>query len=85
VVTRYYLRFMAKDKPGVLASIARILAGYKISIASVKQKEVNRGRVAPVVILTHRAKEANLQKAIQKISALAIIKQPTQIIRIEDL
>ena len=26
VVTRYYLRFMAKDKPGVLAAIARILA-----------------------------------------------------------
>jgi homoserine dehydrogenase len=85
VTTRYYLRFMAKDRPGVLAAIAKILASCKISIASVKQKEVSKGKLAPVVILTHRAKEADLQKALLRIGKLAIVKHPTQVIRIEDL
>ena len=83
--TRYYMRFMVKDQPGVLATISKILAHYKISIASVKQKEVSKGRVAPIVMLTHQAKEDNLQKALARINNLAIVRQPGQIIRIEDL
>jgi len=85
VTTRYYLRFMAKDRPGVLAAIAKVLASCKISIASVQQREVSKGKLAPVVILTHRAKEADLQKALARIDKLDIVKHPTQVIRIEDL
>lgn len=85
IITRYYIRFMAKDRPGVLAAIAKVLASCKISIASVKQKEVSKGRAAPVVMLTHRAKEADLQRSLKKIHNLGIVKEPTQIIRIEDL
>ena len=76
---------MAKDRPGVLAAIAKVLASCKISIASVQQREVSKGKLAPVVILTHRAKEADLQKALARIDKLDIVKHPTQVIRIEDL
>jgi homoserine dehydrogenase len=85
VVSRYYIRFMAKDRPGVLAQIAKILAVCEISIASVKQKEISEGRLAPIVMITHKAKEENLQKAMLKIGQLSMIKQPIQVIRIEDL
>jgi homoserine dehydrogenase len=36
--SRYYIRFMAVDKPGVLAKVSGILAKWGISIASVTQK-----------------------------------------------
>jgi len=38
--SRYYLRFDVPDRPGVLASVARVLAEFGISIAAVLQKEM---------------------------------------------
>lgn len=85
---RYYIRFMAVDKPGVLAKISKILAQNNISIASVTQKEVSssaRTKFVPIIMLTHKAQEGSLRKAVKKIDELSVIKSPTQVIRIEDL
>ena len=76
---------MTQDLPGVLAKIAKILASLKISIASVTQKERKKGKIVPIVMLTHEAKEENIKKALHKIDTLSIVKRPSQIIRIEDL
>ncbi len=81
---RYYIRFTALDKPGVLAQVSRILAERKISIASVTQKERQKARYVPIVILTHRAQEKNMLKAREKIDRLSLIKPPIQVIRIEE-
>ena len=85
VRARYYIRLMAQDYPGVLAKVSRILASLKISIASVTQKERNRGRVVPIIILTHEAREDSLRRALDEIDSLRMIKGPSQRIRIEDL
>ncbi|MBL7073541.1 MAG: homoserine dehydrogenase [Candidatus Omnitrophica bacterium] len=79
----FYLRFSAIDKPGVLAGIASILSKYKISIANVSQEERKAGQVVPVVILTHKAKEGNMQKAIKEIDKKSYVKKKTVVIRIE--
>ncbi|MCM8815725.1 MAG: homoserine dehydrogenase, partial [Candidatus Omnitrophica bacterium] len=55
IETRYYLRFTAVDRPGVLAKVAKILGENKISIASVIQKQENPEHAVPIVMLTHRA------------------------------
>lgn len=83
VKSKYYIRFSAYDKPGVLAEIAGILGEYKISIASVIQKE--QGDIVPVVMLTHKAKEGDLRNAIQKIDNLEAIKNKSLIIRVEEI
>jgi len=85
IKSRYYIRFMAQDRPGVLAKISKILASLNISIASVTQKERKRGKFVPIVMLTHEAKEGRINKALAKIDKLRVIKSPSQIIRIEDL
>ena len=54
VETRFYIRFMVIDKPGVLASITTVLGQHNISIASVNQKQEDKGSTVPVVILTHQ-------------------------------
>ncbi len=85
IKARYYMRMMAQDNPGVLAKVSKILASFKISIASVNQKERKEGKVVPVIMITHRAKEDNVKKALATIDKLSVIKGPSQIIRIEDL
>ncbi len=84
IVSRYYLRFTVIDKPGVLASIASLLGREGISIASVMQKEGYSGDGVPVIILTHRAKERGVKRALTEIEKLDIIKQRTILIRIEE-
>lgn len=81
---RYYFRFTALDKPGVLAKISKILGENNISISSVIQKQENPQKAVPIVMLTHKAEEKNVKKAISEIDNLDVIKKPTIIIRVEE-
>ena len=83
VETRYYLRFLVIDRPGVLARIAGVLGRHQISIASVHQKERRAAKVVPVVMMTHEAREANVRRALQAIDRLGVVKSPTVAIRTE--
>ena len=69
VLCEYYLRFMARDKPGVLGAIASVLGRNGISIASVIQQ--GRGEeetTVPVIMRTHEARERNLKRALAAIT-----------------
>ncbi|MFH0764160.1 MAG: homoserine dehydrogenase [Candidatus Omnitrophota bacterium] len=81
--TRYYVRFSAIDKPGVLAKISGILAKYKISIANVTQKERKAAGIVPIVMMTHDALERDMSKALKEIDALGVIKKKSVRIRVE--
>lgn len=83
--SKYYIRFIALDKPGVLAHVSGILAKFGISIASVTQKERSRQEVVPIVMVVHNAKEKNLRSALVAIDALNSIKEKTVAIRIEEV
>ncbi|MBA4392746.1 MAG: homoserine dehydrogenase [Desulfobacca sp.] len=83
VITHYYFRFSALDSPGVLSTIAGILGGHQISIASVIQKGRDLGGAVPIVMMTHEARESGVQEAIKKIDRLPVIKDKTVIIRVE--
>ncbi len=85
IESRYYIRFMAQDKPGVLAKIAGVLARYSISIASVTQKERRRAKSVPIVMVIHEAKEKDLRTALDIIDKMNIIHEPSVAIRIEDI
>ncbi len=84
IVSRYYLRFAADDKPGVLSQVSGILGRYDISITSMIQPEQEIGGAVPIVMMTHDAKEANVRKALAEIDALAVIKERSRFIRIEN-
>ncbi|SMC24009.1 homoserine dehydrogenase [Desulfacinum hydrothermale DSM 13146] len=84
VVTRYYFRFSAVDRPGVLSKISGILGENAISIAAVIQKGRQVGGAVPIVMLTHEAQEEAVRRSLQAIDRLDIVRGPTRIIRIED-
>ncbi len=79
---QYYFRFSAQDQPGVLAAIAHILGNNGISIQAVTQKGRHNAGPVPIVMLTHEAKEASVQKALAAIDDLEVITDPTVLIRV---
>jgi len=83
VVSRYYFRFSALDKPGVLSKISGILGNYNISITSVIQKGRRFGETVPLVVLTHEAKEKDVRRAIEEIDRLTVVTNKTVFIRVE--
>jgi homoserine dehydrogenase len=83
VKSKYYIRFMAVDKPGVLASIAGVLADFRISIADVTQKGRNKRRAVPIVMMTHEATEADLRKALAMIDKFKFISGKPVAVRME--
>jgi len=84
VRTRYYIRFSAIDKPGVLAKISGVLGKHDISIATVAQKERMASKVVPIVMLTHEALERDMESALKEINALKVIRKKSIRVRIED-
>ena len=83
--SRYYIRFIAVDKPGVLAKISGILSKYKISIATVTQKERRQAQAVPIMMIIHESKEKDLRSALSAIDRLDIIKEKSVAIRIEEV
>jgi homoserine dehydrogenase len=73
IVTHYYFRFDAMDRPGVLASIAGILGKYAISLKYVHQKGRKTNGSVPVVMLTHHAREADVARALAEITSLDVV------------
>ena len=82
--TRYYLRLLAKDQPGVLAQVTAALGAHGISLSAILQRENHAGQFVPVVITTHLAKEGSMQAALRQIDALDTIQAPTVCLRILD-
>ncbi len=86
IVTNYYFRFSALDRPGVLSKISGILGKHNISIAAVIQKgrATDRTGSVPVVMTTHESRERDVRAALKEIDRLAVLKGKTVRIRIED-
>jgi homoserine dehydrogenase len=86
VETGYYLRLCAKDRPGVMADIARILGDGGISIEAIIQKEPQEGeQTVPVILLTRTVREQQMNAAIRSIEALETIEGRVTRIRMEHL
>lgn len=84
VRTRYYLRVMAVDKPGVLSKVSGILGSHGISIASVIQKGRHARASVPVVMMTHEAVEGAMRRALAEIDALDVVSGRTVCLRVEE-
>lgn len=84
LLSRYYVRLLAMDAPGVLAEVTNILGRHNISLSAVLQRETNGGQHVPVVITTHLAKEGEMRAALREIDALKTIAPPSICLRIID-
>jgi homoserine dehydrogenase len=79
VRTRFYLRLVVEDRPGVLGEIAGILARQQISISSVIQHEAledHEGSPVPLVIMTHTARTGSFRAAVAEMERLKSVVAP---------
>ena len=83
VVSQYYMRIFADDKPGVMAEITNKLAEQKISIEAVTQHEPNNNNSPiPIVMITDRVDGEHIKSAIKNIEAMPHIREKVYSIRI---
>ena len=82
--TQYYFRFAAQDQPGVLSKISGVLGRFGISLKSVHQKGRETKGPVSIVMLTHRAKEADVKQAMAELTRLDVVTDQPMVIRIED-
>ena len=84
IVTPYYLRLTVIDRPGVLAKVTRIFADFDISIEAILQKEpATESDPVPVILLTQRVCERDIDHAISEIEGLEEVVQKIVRIRVE--
>ncbi len=83
--TKYYLRLNVADRPGVFAQICKVLGDLQISIASAIQKETDEeARRAEIVLMTHRAREDSVQKALDILKDLEVVNSVGNLVRVEE-
>ena len=83
---RFYMRVMAKDQPGVVASYGKVLGDHDISISGALQHEgCGPDNTVPVVITTHLTSQKNVAAALEDIKKLDIISGEPICIRIVDI
>lgn len=73
VISCHYLRLSVQDTPGVLGRIASVLGDTEISIEAVIQKPSRADGTAPLVILTHQAREADMTQALEQLKSMDVI------------
>jgi homoserine dehydrogenase len=74
--TKHYLRFLVKDRPGIIASLATILSHYHINIDAVVQKPGCEKSHLPFLITLEECNSALVEQALQQINALDFQVQP---------
>jgi homoserine dehydrogenase len=83
----YYIRLLARDKPGTAATIARRLAQQQISMESIVQRHGkdggNSGSAVPVILITYATSEDAVRRALAAVGRDKVISGRPQVIRIE--
>lgn len=75
-ITRHYLRFLVKDRPGIIASLATILAQSGINIDAVLQKPGCPKSHLPFLITLEECKTSLVDQALKQVNALDFMVQP---------
>jgi homoserine dehydrogenase len=74
--TRHYLRFVVKDEPGIIASLALILCRAGINIDSVFQRPGFPKDKLPFVITLEPCAASQVKEALEHIAKLEFLVQP---------
>ena len=81
--TKFYLRIIADDKPGVLACVSDVFAKHGVSIRSMIQPYVADGTTAELIFMTHTALDSDFEAALKEIENLECVEEIGTMIRVE--
>jgi len=80
-MTRYHVAIDVDDRAGVLAAVATAFADHGVSIQTVRQE--GRGLDAQLVVVSHRATDAQLSATVDQLRAMETVREVTSVMRVE--
>lgn len=80
---KYFILLHVDDKAGVLAQITQIFAEYEVSLASVVQQPNEYNPDAEIIIVTHNASKASMDKVRKHFESLDVIRKVKSVYRVE--
>lgn len=81
LVTRFYARFLTRDRPGVIGKLGTSFGNHQVSLESVVQTGIH-GELAEIVVVTHDVREGNFRQALDEIRTLDTIDSIPSILRV---
>ena len=79
--SRFYVRFLSLDVPGVIGRLGTCFGAHHVSIESIVQTGFQAGR-AEIVVVTHTVSEGNFRSALAEIGAMDSIDSIPSILRV---
>jgi homoserine dehydrogenase len=81
IVSRFYVRLLALDRPGVLGKLGLCFGDHAVSLESIVQIGM-RDNYAEMVIVSHEVPEANFQTALDDIRNFPEIHSVASVLRV---
>ncbi|MBE3579420.1 MAG: homoserine dehydrogenase [Caldanaerobacter subterraneus] len=81
--SKYYIRLIAFDRPGVMSKITGVLGNKGISLLSVVQKG-SLGETAEIVLVTHIANTGKVLEALKEIEELKEVEKIESVIKVRE-
>lgn len=81
LVTRFYVRVLAQDSPGVIGKLGTCFGNHNVSLESIVQIGLRDNR-AEIVVITHHVREGNFRQALEEISAFEGIATVSSVLRV---
>lgn len=81
VVTRFYVRLLAKDEPGVIGQLGTCFGRHQVSLESIVQIGKRDG-CAEIVVVTYEVREGNVRQAIKELEGTEAIARVPSILRV---
>ncbi|MEB3288418.1 MAG: homoserine dehydrogenase [Leptolyngbya sp.] len=81
IVSRFYVRLLAKDEPGVIGKLGLCFGAHAVSLESIVQTGIHDDG-AEIVIVSHEVTEANFQTALDEIRDFPEIASVASVIRV---
>ncbi|MGZ9585109.1 homoserine dehydrogenase [Paenibacillus marinisediminis] len=83
ISSKNFILLHVHDKAGVLAQITQAFAKYDVSLESVVQQPNPYNPDAEIVIITHHASQANMNRVLEYFENLDVIKKIKSVYRVE--
>lgn len=83
ISSKYFILLYVADKAGVLAQITQVFAEYEVSLESVLQHPNPSNPNAEIIIITHEANQAAVNKVLKHFESLDVIQQIKSVYRVE--
>ncbi|MCY7478520.1 homoserine dehydrogenase [Paenibacillus larvae] len=83
IVYKSFILLHVDDEAGVLSQITQVFAKYGVSLESVLQHSNPSNPKAEIIIITHDADQASLNKVLKEFENLSVIEEIKSVYRVE--